>query len=149
MRFPLFIDLSEKKVLVVGGGTIALRRIKTLVKFGPNITVLAPDVNEELKELITSNQVLYHKKVYESKDCNGYDMVLACTNQRKVNHFIVKEASENGSFYNSCDCKEECNFYFPGVATREHVVIGVTASGQNHSLAKELTQQMRQILKEQ
>lgn len=149
MRFPLFIDLSQKKVLVIGGGAIALRRIKTLVTFGPNITVMAPEVNEELRELLISSPMNYYKKVYESGDCNGYDMVLACTNKREVNHFIYKEAREIVSFYNSCDCKEECNFYFPGVATRGQVVVGVTASGENHSLAKETTQRIRQILKEQ
>lgn len=148
MRFPLYIDLERKPVIVFGGGAIATRRIRTLLPFGCKITVIAPQLKEELMQLVRENQITWLQKEYESGDCHNAYMVMACTNHRTCNHQIYEEAIKQNCLVNICDCKEECTFYFPAIATKGEVVVGITASGTDHHLAKQVAQDIRTFLKE-
>lgn len=146
MRFPLFIDLTGRWIIVFGGGTIATRRIHSLLPFGAKIVVVAPEISETLERLVEEKQIQWNRKRYELGDCAGAYMVLSCINSREQNHRIYEEAKKETSFYNVCDCKEESNFYFPGIAKKENVVVGITASGRNHSLARKVTEEIQNIL---
>lgn len=144
--FPIFTDISDKSILVIGGGKIAARRITALAPFCKNIMVISPSLTKELEALLNAGSIDCQKRVYEPGDCEGYDMILAACPSREVNHAVYLEASEFSSFINICDCKEECNFYFPGIAIHGDFVAGVTASGTNHSLTKELTNKIQGVL---
>ena len=75
--FPLFIDLSEKKLVVFGAGRIARRRITVLSQFTPALTVIAPDCLPEVEALAAEGKIRYLKKVYEEEDLEGADIVFA------------------------------------------------------------------------
>ena len=81
--FPMFIDLSEKKVIVVGAGTIAKRRIRSLLAFTNHLTVIAPEVNRELLDLEKEGKLTILKKNYEREDIYDAYMVIAATNDNK------------------------------------------------------------------
>lgn len=138
-RFPLFVDLSGKKVLLVGGGAVALRRAQVLLPFGPRLTVIDPAPNADLQRLGAT----VIRRPYEGGDCAGFSFVLAATDSRKVNHDVFLEASSRGIPVNAADCPDECDFYFPGIVRRGSVVIGVTASGSDHGFAKTVTENIR------
>lgn len=172
--FPMFMDIAKKQVTVIGGGEIALRRIKTLLEFECFITVVALDFSEELKRLAEErdcifllqadygcwrkksnlvcfaeekNDILYQDKLLYKKVENAIKsafFILAATNKRATNHQIYLDAKKRKQLVNVCDAKEECDFYFPGVVTGKHIVIGVTASGTSHKLAKEVTNNIRE-----
>ena len=146
MKFPVFIDLQNKKIIVIGGGNIALKRIQTLLPFGGEVTVIAPHLHEELLNLFKNHQIGWLHKEYETGDCEQGYMVLACTNDRRVNYSVYLETKEINCYRNICDCKEESNFYFPGIASKGEVVVGITASGTNHHLAKSVTRKIQQDL---
>lgn len=146
--FPLFINLEDKKVVVVGGGTIGSRRIKALLHFSARIYVIAPDLNDELKELVNSGQIRWKSKEYQPRDVEGAYLVLAATDNRQVNRKVGMEGRQQGALVNVCDRKEECDFYFPGIAEMEQVVVGVSASGMDHGLAKAITERIQNLLSE-
>lgn len=144
--FPMFINLKDKDIKVFGGGKIATRRIKTLLNFSNNINVISPNISKEIQSLLDGEQIKVEFREYKKGDCNGADMVLGLTNSRDVNHEIYKECKKIGIHYNIGDKKEECNFYFPGVVKKEHLVIGVTASGSDHTLAKSTVEDIKDML---
>lgn len=144
--FPIFTDISEKSILVAGGGAIAERRITVLLSFCSNIMVISPSLTGKLLKMAEDGTIDWQKKEYEGGDAEGFDMVIAATNKRQVNHAIYLETQEFSCLVNICDCKEECNFYFPGIAKNENVVAGITASGTSHSLAKEITNKIQGVL---
>ena len=148
--FPLFVSLQGKKCLIVGGGTIASRRAETLSQFQCEVEVIAPRLSEAMKKLEKSGMVQVKLKQYETGDCMGAFLVVAATDDRQVNRQIGREAKEAGAFVSVADAREECSFFFPGVAVnpQQKTVIGVTASGQNHKLVKELTKSCRKIVEE-
>jgi len=146
LRFPVFVDLQDKKIIIIGGGNIALRRIQTLLPFGGEIIVIAPNLHEKLLDLFNKGQIGWLQKEYAAGDCKHGYMVLACTNDRTVNYSVYLETKEINCYRNICDRKEESNFYFPGIASKGEVVVGITASGTNHHLAKSVTRKIQQEL---
>ena len=143
--FPLFLDIREKQVLVVGGGRIAARRIAGLKDFGCHITVISPVVGETIRRMCTEDGIIWLERAYEEGDCAGYDLVLAATDSAEVNQTVARESGRAGALVNVCDDKSSCDFFFPGLVTRgDNVVIGITASGADHRLAARL----RKIIEE-
>lgn len=144
--FPMFVDLSEKKVVVVGAGTIAKRRIRSLIEFTNHLVVIAPEVNPELQELECSGVIHILRKNYEREDIYGADIVIAATNDHKTNDDIYSVCKCMGIIVNVCSDKNKCDFYFPGIARKEQIVVGVTATGTDHRKAKDVVEKVRQIL---
>ncbi|MDO5538464.1 MAG: bifunctional precorrin-2 dehydrogenase/sirohydrochlorin ferrochelatase [Eubacteriales bacterium] len=146
--FPMFVDLSEKRVYVVGAGTIAKRRIRSLCGFSDQLTVIAPEVNPELNEMEKNGQISILRKKYESSDITDAHIVIAATNDHRTNDEIYRFCRERNILVNVCSDKNKCDFYFPGLALKEDVVVGVTANGTNHKKAKAVVEKIREMLQE-
>lgn len=142
-HFPLYVDITDKKILVAGAGTIALRRIKTLLKFQVDITIVAPKIHPEI--LALADRIRIIQREYEPGDLKGKDMVLACTDSGRVNRQIADVCRERGILVNAADCKELCDFYFPSVIVKDEVVIGINAGGENHRLVKETREYLEKM----
>lgn len=134
--FPMFVDLSDKKIVVVGGGNIATRRIKTLLQFTRNITAVAPKTTMELHELGKAGFVNLINRPVKRSDFAMAFMVIAATNDWKLNDEIYRVCKEQGIYVNVADDKSKCDFYFPGIYMQDEVVVGITASGLNHKKAR-------------
>lgn len=134
--FPMFVDLSDKKIVVVGGGNIATRRVKTLLQFTRNITAVAPKVTIELHELGKAGFINLINRPVKRSDFAMAFMVIAATNDWKLNDEIYRVCKEEGIYVNVADDKSKCDFYFPGIYMQDEVVVGITASGLNHKKAR-------------
>ncbi|WMJ22036.1 precorrin-6A reductase [Paludicola sp. MB14-C6] len=143
--FPFFIDISNKRVLVVGAGKIALRRIDTLLKFNCKIKVVAPEALDEITKLSALNQIEYEKRGFNPNDIDDMFIVVAATDNREVNHDIGALANSKNIYVSVADCKEECNFYFPAVIETNDTVIGVTAEGKSHKAASQMADRIRKL----
>ena len=144
--FPLFIDLSGKKVLVVGGGRIALRRIRTLLVFTETVTVVAPQLHPELLELEAEGKLTVLRRPYEPSDPEGAALVLAAAGGDEVNEAVRADCRRLGIPVNVASDRHKSDFYFPGIARKGGYVVGVTASGEDHAGAKKLTEAIRELL---
>lgn len=142
----MFVDLSEKRVVVVGAGTIAKRRIRSLLTFTNHLIVIAPEVNSELKNLESTGQLTIKKKKYDREDIYDADLVIAATNDTQINNDIYSVCKCMGIPVNVCSDKHKCDFFFPGIAQKDHVVVGVTASGKDHKKARAVIERIREIL---
>ena len=142
MKFPLFLDLTDRTVVLVGGGTIAARRIGTLRLFGCRIVVIAP----ELKA--SAEGVTWIRRPYRSGDLEGAFLAIAATNDRAVNRQVGEEAHSLGIPVSVADCESECSFYFPAVCTGEELVAGVVSSGKDHHKTARAAKEIRRVLEE-
>ena len=143
--FPMFVDISHKKVVVVGAGTIAKRRIRTLVDFTKNPDRrFAPEVNPELLELQSQGKILILKKQYQREDIYDADLVIAATNDHQTNEDIYSVCKCMGITVNVCSDKNKCDFYFPGIVRKDN--LRITASGNNHKAARETSDRIRELL---
>lgn len=146
--FPIFLDVREKNVVFFGGGRIAQRRIAAMCDYACRITVVAPAATETIRALAAEGQLRYIPDHYEEALLDGADLVLICTNDDAVNHEIFLACKRRGILVNNCSNREECDFYFPGIAAKDETVVAVNAGGQAHQKAADLRRQLQQLLDE-
>ena len=139
-RFPLFIDLNQKKAVIVGGGKIALRRAGILLAFGAEVTIIAPEC------LAVPAGVIFLQRPYQPGDLAGAFLAVAATSCRKVNHQVYQEAVAAGIFVSVADCKEESTFFFPAICTGSGLVSGVVSQGEEHKKTAAAAQRIRAVL---
>ena len=150
--FPVFIDISEKKIVVIGGGTIATRRIKTLTEFAKDITVVAPEVSEVLMELYNCGIIKWHQADYKADFLQGAELVIAATNQPDINHQVKKdcrylEAQTGKSILVSvADDRTACDFYFPSIIQKEEIVVAVNSGGTSPKQTKYIREKIEKLL---
>lgn len=137
--FPLFTNISGKKIVVIGAGKIAQRRIQTLLNFDCSLKVVAKEAQPEVMALVDKLKLDLQLKPYEINDLEGADYVLAATNNSQINNEIYLRCKEKGIPVNVADDKEKSDFYFPGIVRNHGITVGVTAEGKDHGLAKEAT----------
>ena len=144
--FPMFIDLSDKKIVVVGGGNIATRRVRTLLQFTRNITAIAPKCTMELQELGKTGYVNLITRPVKRSDFDMAYMVIAATNDRKLNDEIHRICKQEGIYVNVASDRDQCDFYFPGIYMQDELVVGITASGLNHKKARRIREEIQKAL---
>ncbi|MCC8101055.1 MAG: bifunctional precorrin-2 dehydrogenase/sirohydrochlorin ferrochelatase [Clostridiales bacterium] len=164
MYFPLFLDLLQKEILVVGAGKIASRRIHSLCGFAGHITVVALRVPEEFEkktgihlcevrkrataaDMIESDgtRITVFERAFEESDLNRKDFVLAATNDAELNNQIGALCRARGIPVNVCTDAKSCDFQFPSVIEDESIVIGLNASGRDHRLVKETRRRVEKL----
>lgn len=141
-RFPLFIDLTEKKVVVIGGGTIALRRVNVLLSFGAQVTIIAPECSD------VPAGAVFLKRPYQPGDLAGAFLAVAATDCRAVNRQVGQEATAAGIFVSVADRKEESTFFFPAICTGNGLVAGVVSQGEEHKKTAAAARKIRTVLEE-
>lgn len=144
--FPMFVDLSEKKVVIAGAGTIAKRRIRAMTEFTNRLVVIAPEVNAELKKLEEAGKLTILRKTYEREDIYDAALVIAATNDKKTNQEIYTVCKCLGIPVNVCNDKDKCDFYFPGLVTQNSLVVGVSSRGKEKKRAKAVIEELQEIL---
>lgn len=149
LYFPLFVDISKQKILVIGGGQVAQRRVETLLAFAPDLWVAAPEVTDRLKSLAEEGRIHWIEEVYTEKlfeKLPDMKMLLAATDDQECNEAAAKEAGKRGILVNTAHRKELCDFFFPAVVRKEEVVAGICASGQSHRKARRAREAVEQAL---
>ncbi len=154
--FPMFVSLEEKKVLVIGGGAVALRKIEKLLPFKPKLKVISKEFSEETLSLIKKHNIPYEKRAFKPSDLNGQFIVIVAVDDIKLQEEIFRLTRDKNIFVNAVDSPDYCDFIFPAYVKREDVVIGITSSGSAPGLSakirkhieKSLPENLEQILKQ-
>ena len=143
--FPMFIELEGRSCLVVGGGQIALHKVRVLLDFGAKITVTAAEILPELKE---AEGIRCLEKRFEPKDLKGQKLVVAATDDKEENHRISLLCKKERIPVNVVDQIEDCSFIFPSYLKKKEVVAAFSSGGQSPVVTQYLKEQMRPVLTE-
>lgn len=147
--FPLFVDLSRKRILFFGGGKIASRRIGVLSGFAKNICLISPEASEKLSEMARAGQIEWIREKYDPSFLEDADLVFAATGDRDVDVRIVKDCRKRNIPVNAASDHEMCDFFFPAIVEKNQTVIGINGSGVDHSGVKELRIRIEEMLDEE
>lgn len=140
--YPVNLDIKNRDCLVVGGGGVGTRKVKTLLKCGARVTVVSPDPTSQLKDLATAGSIVLRERPYRSEDIDSMFLVIGATDNEDLNRQISKDAENTSTLCNIADRPEVCNFILPAIISRGDLMITISTSGKSPALAKKLRQQL-------
>ena len=128
MKFlPVSLNIAGKKILIIGGGKIALQKLKTLRRFTKSITITAKKIRREIKQ----SGFACREKPYEAAVLRGANLVYACTDDRSLNARIKRDARKAGILVNVADDPALCDFISPALLKKGCMTIAVSSDGRN------------------
>lgn len=141
-RFPLCINLEDKRFLIVGYGRIAKRKLKAISEFTSNIKIITKNPTEE--ELGKGIEIV--NKCFDEKDLEGVDFVITATGNREQDEAVVASCKAKGIPVNAADDREECDFFLPGIIKRGDLVVSVSTSGKSPAYSRHLREQIEDVI---
>ncbi len=142
--FPISLKLQQQPCLIVGGGRIAYRKAVLLVKAGASLTVLSPEIEDELMQLVTHSQGQYLNSRYQDTQVNlrAYRLVIAATNDKAINQAVFEACEAENVLVNSVDDPPHCRFMVPAIIDRSPLVISVASNGTSPVLSRQIRTQL-------
>ena len=139
--YPINLDINNKKCLVVGGGNIGLRKVNTLLQCGAIVTLVSPQLHEELKDLGLENKIKVLNRAYLSTDLDDKFLVICATDDEEINEKVASDARGHNILCNIADRPKLCNFILPAIVQRGDLVLTISTSGKSPAFAKKLKEQ--------
>lgn len=143
---PMFMKLTGRDCLVVGGGEVAARKVASLLRAEARVTVLAPDVNATLAALVEDGRIAHRRKCFAPDDVADFRLVVSATNRREVNETVHATCEQRNIPVNVVDCPEFCSFIFPALVDRSPVVIAISTGGASPVLARLVRTRLERVL---
>jgi precorrin-2 dehydrogenase/sirohydrochlorin ferrochelatase len=134
--YPLFLKLKGAPCLVVGGGTVAERKVEGLLESGARLTLVSPDLTAALREHRARGSFTHLRRRYREGDVKGFLLVVAATSSRRVNGRVFREACANRVLVNCVDDPENSTFFVPSTLRRGDLQIAISTSGKLPLLAR-------------
>ncbi|UCG13275.1 MAG: bifunctional precorrin-2 dehydrogenase/sirohydrochlorin ferrochelatase [Deltaproteobacteria bacterium] len=142
--YPIFLTVENRNCLVVGGGEVGARKVKTLLQSGASVRVVSPEIVPWLAEKIEEGTVEWVANYYEEQQLEGCFLVIAATDDLKLNTLIASDAERRGLLCNVVDYPQEGNFILPALIRRGALTVAVSTSGQSPALARQIRQDLEQ-----
>ena len=143
--YPIFVDLHNKNVLVVGGGEVAERKILNLLRYGCRIHVVSPELTSQLEKLVAEKKIQHIPEQSLNEAMSESYMVIAATDDPVVNGQIASRAKERGLLFNAVDQPRDCNFIMPSIVKSGDLQIAISTGGKSPALAKKIRKEMQTL----
>src|SRR5882757_9867187 len=140
--FPAFLKLTNRRVVVVGGGTIAAQKIPGLLEAGAQVHVVSPKLAPQLTEWVRNQQITWSPKPFEPADLEGAFLVIAATSLRDLNAQVYREADRRDILCNAVDDIDHYHFYYGSIVQRGDLQIAISTNGKSPALAQRLRQEL-------
>ena len=148
MFYPAYINLQDKKCLVVGGGTVAERKVVAMLISGGDVTVISPDATELLIYLAQIGTIRWHKRQLKAGDTHGYFLVCAATDFTDINSAVFTEAHEKNKIrlVNVVDVIPQCTFAAASVVTDGELMLSISTSGKSPATSRRIREYFEEVL---
>ena len=146
MFYPAFIDLTNRPVLVVGGGAVAERKVESLLEAEARVTVVSLEVTELLQDHANSKRITLQKRAFAPADIDGVSLVISATDDPSTQKEVASIAASKNILVNTVDKPELCSFIVPAILRRGDITVAISTSGKSPSLAAELRARLGRVL---
>ena len=140
--YPVNLDLRNRPCLVVGGGRVGARKVKTLIQCGAMVTVVSPESAPSVHELAADRTIVLKERPYRSLDGEGMFLVIGATDDETLNRQINADAERRHQLCNIADRPEICNFILPAIVRRGDFVMAVSTAGKSPAFAKHIRKRL-------
>jgi len=145
--YPIMMNMENKVAVVVGGGRVAYRKIVGLLRAGASITIISPVIHGKIKKLLATSQMTWKNKLFEPEDLRNALLVIAATNNKKVNEHVAA-STESHQLVNIVDDQEKSDFHVPAKLTRGDLTIAVATDGASPILTTVIRDELAEIYDE-
>ncbi|MBT4989914.1 MAG: uroporphyrinogen-III C-methyltransferase [Rickettsiales bacterium] len=143
---PVFLSTDKSKILLVGGGAIAVAKLRLITDFASDITVIAKEVHDEIKLLAESKDFKIIEAEFALDQLGGFDIIVAATDDSKVNAEISKHAKQQNILVNVVDDSSLSNFIFGSVVKRDNLTVAISSNGISPVLTRLIKQKIEHLL---
>lgn len=147
--YPILLDVESRPVVVIGGGEVAARKVQGLLNVGANVTVVSPNLTEELHQKAAIGDIRWQQRVYQAGDLLGAWIAVAATDDSVVNEAVAAEASRGNVPLNVVDQPRLCTFIAPSVIQRGDLTIAISTGGASPSAARYIREDLERNVADQ
>ena len=144
--FPMFVNLENQNIVVIGAGEVALRKIEQLIKFFPKLTVIAPSIHEEIRVLSGEHAITLLEREYAITDCENRFFVIAALDDLSEQEKIYSACMQTKTPVNCVDSPALCSFIFPALIVQGDLCVGINTSGKAPAVSSALRQHLTGLI---
>ena len=146
MFYPVYLNLKGRRVVVIGGGEVAERKVESLLESEASVVVISPEVTPRIASLSEQNRIEIRARRYIQGDCLGAALVLSATGDPQLGRAIYEEATGLGIFINTADQPEQCSFIMPAIVRRGDIGVAISTGGTSPALAARLRRKISGVI---
>jgi precorrin-2 dehydrogenase len=144
MYYPMMMNISGRRCVVVGGGKVAERKVASLLEAGAMVVLVSPAMTPLLSSMVKSGMIEHVSRRYRKGDLKRAFLCVVATNDRRLQERIWKEAEDQGVLANIVDSDEDCDFLVPSYFRRGDLVVSISTSGKSPALAKRIRKDLEE-----
>jgi precorrin-2 dehydrogenase / sirohydrochlorin ferrochelatase len=144
--YPIYIDIEDRDVVIIGGGNVCARKAETMMKYGARVTIVSPDFTEEIEQWAAEGKLALKRKHYEDADLEGANIVIASTDHQSVNEQIAADCRRRRIPVNVVDVTPLCEFIVPAIIEKGSIQIAVSTGGKSPAVARTLKEDLQRTI---
>lgn len=147
--FPIFVDVRERPILVIGGGNVGLEKVTVLLRAeAANLTVISPELAPALQAEVQAGRIRHLSRPYREGDMAGFEMVFIATDDRSANARIRAEGQRRGIWVNAADDPANCDYILPSVVRQGPITIAISTGGGSPAMARRVREELSDYFSE-
>ncbi len=146
--YPIFLSMTERRCVVIGGGGVAERKVEGLLALGASVTVISPALTPRLEALARQGRIRHVGREYGPGDLAGSELAFVATDDGQVNTTVARDGRAAGVWVNAADDPANCDFILPSVLRRGELVVAVATGGASPALARMIREELEAYLTE-
>ncbi|HSY52485.1 MAG TPA: bifunctional precorrin-2 dehydrogenase/sirohydrochlorin ferrochelatase [Thermoanaerobaculia bacterium] len=144
--YPIYIDIEDRAVLIVGGGTVCARKAETMMRYGARVTIVSPEITGEIAAWEGDGALAVRRKLYSEADLEGASIVIASTDDQCVNARVARDCRRRRIPVNVVDVTHLCEFIVPAIIEKGSIQIAISTGGKSPALARTLKEDMQRMI---
>jgi precorrin-2 dehydrogenase / sirohydrochlorin ferrochelatase len=146
--YPIFIQMAGRRCLVIGGGRVAEGKVEGLLAADAAVTVVSPDLSENLRRLFDAGRIDWQQRAYRQGDLAGFEVCMVATDDGAISAAVAAEGKRAGVWVNAADDPANCDFILPSVVRQGSIVVAASTGGGSPALARRLREELTVFLAE-
>jgi len=144
--YPIYLDIEDRNVVIIGGGNVCARKAETMMKYGARVTVVSPELTDEIEQWGREGCLTIRRKPYDAADLDGANIVIASTDHQDVNEQIAADCRARRIPVNVVDVTPLCEFIVPAIIEKGSIQIAVSTGGKSPALARTLKEDLQRAI---
>jgi siroheme synthase-like protein len=144
--YPIFLDIEDRDVLIVGGGEVCARKAETMLRYGARVTVVAPEFHRDIESWAAAGRLKIKRKPYDASDLDGASIVIASTDDEQINTRVAGDCRSRRIPVNVVDVTHLCEFIVPAIVESGSIQLAVSTGGKSPALARTLKEDLQKFV---